>query len=75
MNPTHIAGWTKLNREDIINLADSLYWEFVERYGEKSKFVVNSFHDGGTVNTEEGSRLYYSIEDILFEATGVSREQ
>jgi len=60
----------KLEREEIFETADKLYWLFIESlekktadtYIENDPDVIN-----GTKNTEKGKELYFSIEGILEE--------
>jgi len=61
--------------EAIYNLADTLYWEFIDKLSDegKSQFVIKNPDDDGTINTDKGSDLYYAIEDILKERIGVIR--
>ena len=60
----------KLEREEVYETADKLYWLFIESlekktadtYIENDPDVIN-----GTKNTEKGKELYFSIEGILEE--------
>jgi len=56
------------NREEIFTLADSLYWSIIDQLDLRDKLVVKDPDNlGGTKNTEEGSDLYYCIEDTIKE--------
>ena len=56
----------KIKREEIFTLADSLYWSIIDQLDLREKLVVNDEDNlGGTKNTEEGSALYYCIEDTV----------
>tara|TARA_R110002126_G_scaffold213316_1_gene359824 strand:+ start:42 stop:242 length:201 start_codon:yes stop_codon:yes gene_type:complete len=60
----------KLEREEIYETANKLYWLFIESLKEE---VVDTFVENdpdvinGTKNTEKGKELYFSIEGILEE--------
>jgi|TARA_B110000196_G_C20804544_1_gene501717 hypothetical protein len=60
----------KLEREEIFETADKLYWLFIESLEEE---VADTFVENdpdvvnGTKNTEKGKELYFSIEGILEE--------
>ena len=54
------------NIEEIFTLADSLYWSVIDQLDLRDKLVVKDEDNlGGTKNTEEGSDLYYCIEDTI----------
>ena len=54
------------NREEIFTLADSLYWSIIDQLDLRDKLVIKDEDNlGGTKNTEEGSDLYYCIEDTI----------
>ena len=56
----------RIGREEIFTLADSLYWSIIDQPDLREKLVVNDEDNlGGTKNTEEGSDLYYCIEDTV----------
>ena len=60
----------KLEREEIYETANKLYWLFIESLEEE---VADTFVENdpdvvnGTKNTEKGKELYFSIEGILEE--------
>jgi hypothetical protein len=55
-----------MNREEIFTLADSLYWSIIDQLDLREKLVIKDPDNlGGTKNTEEGSDLYYCIEDTI----------
>jgi len=60
----------KLEREEVYETADKLYWLFIESLEEE---VADTFVENdpdvinGTKNTEKGKELYFSIEGILEE--------
>ena len=60
----------KLEREEIYETANKLYWLFIESLKEE---VVDTFVENdpdvinGTKNTRKGKDLYFSIEGILEE--------
>jgi hypothetical protein len=57
-----------MNREEVFTLADSLYWSIIDQLDLREKLVVKDEDNiGGTKNTEEGSDLYYCIEDTINE--------
>jgi len=49
-------------------IADDIFFLVMDRLSRKEyeKFVIPN-PDGGTMNTDEGSELYYDIEGILDE--------
>ena len=56
----------RIGREEIFTLADSLYWSIIDQLDLREKLVINDEDNlGGTKNTEEGSDLYYCIEDTV----------
>jgi len=60
----------KLEREEVYETANKLYWLFIESLEEE---VADTFVENdpdvinGTKNTEKGKELYFSIEGILEE--------
>jgi len=57
-----------MTKEDIFTLADSLYWSIIDQLDLRDKLVVpDDENPSGTKNTEEGSNLYYCIEDTIKE--------
>tara|TARA_R110000868_G_scaffold236550_1_gene490612 strand:- start:1611 stop:1811 length:201 start_codon:yes stop_codon:yes gene_type:complete len=60
----------KLEREEIFETADKLYWLFIESLEEKiaDTFVENDPDvEEGTRNTRKGKELFFSIERVLEE--------
>jgi hypothetical protein len=57
-----------MNKESVFTLADSLYWAIIDQLDLREKLVVKDEENpSGTKNTEEGSDLYYCIEDTIME--------
>jgi hypothetical protein len=60
----------KMDREDVYDLADKIYWEVIDILGVTSKCVIaDQDNPDDTINTELGTELYYAIEDIIFKNT------
>ena len=56
----------KLTLDDVCEIADSVYWEIVERFGLFDK-AIHQNTDGSTENTVYGQELYYAIEEAVKE--------
>ena len=47
-------------KENLYELADEIYFKVIK--GKEKQFIIE-LEDGSTENTEDGSKLYWSIED------------
>jgi 3-isopropylmalate dehydratase small subunit len=48
------------NKENLYELADEIYFKAIK--GKEKQFIIE-LKDGSTENTEDGSKLYWSIEN------------
>lgn len=62
------------SKEEIMEMADTLYWEFIGSLPEEIQELYVVFDSdnelNSTINTEKGSELYWGIEDMLTEWVG-----
>ena len=54
-----------MTRDDVFQLADSLFFTFMEHTDEKKFIEDDPNNKGGTRNTDQGIKLYADIEQEL----------
>jgi hypothetical protein len=55
-----------ITKEDVWELADTLYWEIVTKLNIVDECVIDDpDNEEGTRNTEKGEDLYYTIENTI----------
>lgn len=57
-----------LELDQICNIADKVYFDVISKLNIYDKCVQDDPSTDGTMNTEFGTELYYSIEDAVMTA-------